>query len=414
MPLISDTRPCPGLQPVPGGVTAAQGFKAGTAQAGIKYPNRDDVALLVSSVPAVAAGVFTTNLVQAAPVRWCREQLRRSYRAQAILINSGNANACTGPRGLADAKRAAQAVARTLRLRPEQVLICSTGTIGIPLPMDRLLPAIPRAAHTLSPEGGPTAARAIMTTDTRPKESAVRFSLDGTTITIGGMAKGAGMIDPHMATLLVFMTTDAAVAPRALRSALRRAVEASFNRISVDGDRSTNDTALLLANGLAGHRLLSEQHPGWSLFTQALTAVARDLARQVVADGEGATRLVTVEVQGARTDREAILAARAVARSLLVKTAWYGGDPNWGRILCALGYSGARFDPDRVQIRFDNCLAVRQGRRAPGVSLETLARIFKQPTFRVSIHLGAGQAAYDMLTCDCSVDYVKINGAYMT
>ncbi len=403
-----------GLQPIKGGITAPRGFLAGTAKAGIKYPNRTDLALLFSETPAIAAGVFTTNLVQAAPVRLCRERLRRSPSAQAILINSGNANACTGPRGQADAERAARTVAQTLHVNPRQVLVCSTGTIGIPLPMDRLLPAIPRAAQTLSPNGGSAAAQAIMTTDTRPKEAAVRFQINGCPITLGGMCKGAGMIDPHMATLLVFFTTDAAIAPRALRSALRQAVDVSFNRISVDGDRSTNDTALILANGMAGNTPIQEDRPGWKPFTQAFCSVACDLARQVVADGEGATRLVTVEVSGARNEQDAALAARAVSRSLLVKTAWYGGDPNWGRILCALGYSGARFNPDHVQIRFDNRLVVRNGRQAPHVSLETLARIFKQPAFRVEIHLGAGKSSYSMLTCDCSVEYVKINGAYMT
>ena len=401
------------IQEIGGGVTAPAGFRAAVAAAGIKHPGRPDVALLVSDSPAAAAGCFTTNRVQAAPVRLCKARLRKG-RAQAIIVNSGNANACTGPQGDRDAARTAAAAARSLGLAPDLVLVASTGTIGIPMPMDRLLPAIPAAAAALSPAGGPDAARAILTTDTRDKQVALRFRIDGRPVTLGGMCKGAGMIEPNMATMLCFLATDAAVQPAALRRALRSAVETSFNRISVDGDMSTNDTVLLLANGQAGNRPLSPAHPGWARFCEALDAATRRLARMVVLDGEGATKCVTVAVSGAATPTDARKAARAIARSLLVKTSWFGGDPNWGRVICAAGYSGARFDPARVTIAYDGARAVRRGVRVPGLPLAALEQILRQKAFTLSVDLGAGRATHTLLTCDCSEEYVKINGSYMT
>jgi glutamate N-acetyltransferase/amino-acid N-acetyltransferase len=401
------------IQEIAGGVTAPAGFRASAAAAGIKYPNRNDVALLVSDVPATAAGLFTTNAVKAAPVLLCKARLKKG-RAQAIIVNSGNANACTGARGLRDAETTARAAARALGLSPDSILVGSTGTIGVPLPVDRLVKAIPTAVACLSRTGGDAAAHAIMTTDTVDKQTAVRFLVDGKTVTLGGMCKGAGMIEPNMATMLCFLTTDAAIALPALRAALRDAVERSFNRISIDGDMSTNDTVILLANGAAGNRPLTPAHPAWPLFREALNQVTLELARRVVCDGEGATKCVTVTVEGARTPAEAKLAARAICNSLLVKTSWFGGDPNWGRVICAAGYSGARLDPDKVDIAYNGKHAVKNGCRAPGFSLSTLEKILGGKTFTLTISLHQGRASHTMLTCDCSEEYVKINGSYTT
>ncbi len=401
------------IQEITGGVTAPAGFRASAAAAGIKYPDRNDVALLVSDTPATAAGLFTTNRVKAAPVLLCQTRLKRG-RAQAILINSGNANACTGPQGLLDSKATTRAAAAALNLPVESVLVGSTGTIGVPLPVDKLIKAIPAAVAALSRTGGDAAARAIMTTDTVDKQTAVRFQVDGRTVTLGGMCKGAGMIEPNMATMLCFLTTDAAISPAALRSALRESVEHSFNRISIDGDMSTNDTVILLANGAAGNRPLNPAHPAWPLFREALNRITLDLARRVVCDGEGATKCVTVTVDGARTPDDARRAARAICNSLLVKTSWFGGDPNWGRVICAAGYSGARLDPDKVDIAYDGKRAVKNGRRAPGFSLSTLEKILARKTFTLTVSLHLGQASHTMLTCDCSEEYVKINGSYTT
>ncbi len=401
------------FQELKGGVTAPQGFRAAAAAAGIKYPGRNDVALLVSESPAVAAGLFTTNKIKAAPVRLCQDRLRRG-KAQAIVINSGNANACTGARGLQVSEATARAAAETLGLSPASILVCSTGTIGVQLPVEKLIAALPAAAKALSPKGGDAAAKAIMTTDTVDKQAALRFTIDGKTVTLGGMCKGAGMIEPNMATMLCFLTTDAAITGAALRAALKQAVEHSFNRISIDGDMSTNDTVLLLANGAAGNRPLSPAHPDWAVFCEALNQLTLDLARRVVCDGEGATKCVTVTVDGARNAADAKKVARAICNSMLVKTSWFGGDPNWGRVICAAGYSGAAVDQDRVDIAYDGKPAVRGGMKAPGFALATLEAILKQKTFTLTVSLNLGQASHTMLTCDCSEDYVKINGSYMT
>ncbi|MFO7535823.1 MAG: bifunctional glutamate N-acetyltransferase/amino-acid acetyltransferase ArgJ [Kiritimatiellia bacterium] len=401
------------IQEIAGGATAPAGFRAAAAAAGIKYPDRRDVALLVSDTPAAAAGLFTTNRVKAAPVLLCQARLRAG-RAQAVIINSGNANACTGKQGLIDAETTARAAAKTLGLPLQSVLVCSTGTIGVPLPVDKLVRAIPAAAAALSPDGGDAAAKAIMTTDTVDKQFAVRFLIDGKPVVIGGMCKGAGMIEPNMATMLCFLTTDAAVARPALRAALREAVANSFNRISIDGDMSTNDTVILLANGAAGNKPLSPAHPQWKRFRAALGQLTLELARRVVADGEGATKCVTVTVEGARTPADARKTARAICNSLLVKTSWFGGDPNWGRVICAAGYSGARLDPDKVDIAYDGIPAVKGGMKAPAFSLATLEKILKQKTFTLAVSLHQGRSSHTMLTCDCSEEYVKINGSYMT
>ena len=397
---------------IPGGVTSPRGYRAAAVMAGIKAA-RNDVALICAAAPAAVAGVFTTNRIKAAPVKLCQGRVK-SGRAQAIIVNSGNANACTGPQGIEDARTTAQLTAQALGMAEDLVLVCSTGTIGVPLPMDKVRPAIPRAAAALSDTGGDAAAKAIMTTDTVDKQIAARLKVDGRIVTIGGMAKGAGMIEPNMATLLVFLTTDAAVAPESLQRALKAAADGSFNRISVDGDQSTNDTALLLANGAAGHAPLNEKHPDWLAFCEALNEVTRALALKIVGDGEGATKLVTVAVRGAASDEDARKAARAVSNSLLVKTSWFGEDPNWGRVIDAVGYSGAEVTEERVDIRYDDVPAIRGGRVSGASSFDQLKQVISKKAFTITIDLNLGAGSHTMYTCDCSYEYVKINGSYMT
>lgn len=395
-----------------GSVTSPRGFQAATTAAGIRY-QRDDLALLVSEPPATVAGMFTTNRIQAAPVRYCRELVRSNRAVRAVLVNSGNANACTGAAGVRDTQAMAEAMAATLRCEAGEVLVCSTGTIGIPLPVDKISAAIPSLHDRLSDDGGVAAARAIMTTDTREKTLALRGTIADVPITVGGIAKGAGMIEPHMATLLAFITTDVAVAADDLRNALRQAVDVSFNRITVDGDQSTNDTILLLANGAAGGQRLTPGMPGWHDFTAMLTEVCRRLAYAIVADGEGATKVVTVTVRGAVGVADAEKAARAIGRSLLVKTSWAGADPNWGRVMDALGYSGAELLEERVAIDFDDIPAVRGGCSA-GTPPETLQKVIALPAFQLTIDLGIGDGEYSLWSCDCTEEYVRINAAYMT
>jgi glutamate N-acetyltransferase/amino-acid N-acetyltransferase len=400
------------IRSVKGGVTAPLGFRAIGVHAGIKA-DKLDMAMLVSDVPAVSAGVFTTNRVQAAPVKICRDLLKRGV-ARAVVVNSGSANACTGLQGMKDARQMGRLTAEALNVPPAQVFMCSTGTIGKPLPMDKISRGITLAAAALSSEGGQLAAKAIMTTDTVDKQSAVEITVDGKPVRIGGMAKGSGMIAPNMATMLCFMTTDAAVGRVALQSCLRDVTEVSFNRITVDGDRSTNDTVLFLANGVAANRPLRPGHKDWARFAEAVRTVALDLARQIVRDGEGATKFVTVTVKGAVSEADADSAARAVANSLLVKTSWFGMDPNWGRVIAAIGYSGARVNADRVDIAFDGVAAVKGGRKAPGFVLEQLEEVLRRPAFEIVANLRLGRGEATVYTCDCSYDYVKINASYLT
>ena len=398
--------------PVQGGVTAPLGFRACGVHAGIKG-RKPDMALLVSDGPATASAMFTTNRVQAAPVLWCRERLKER-RASAIIINSGNANACTGDQGRCDTAETAAVTAETLGLSVNDVWVCSTGTIGIPLPMDKIRAGIKLAAEALVPDGGDAAAKAIMTTDTVDKQAAVELMVDGVTVRVGGMAKGAGMIEPNMATMLAFLTTDAAVEPEALQICLRDAVKGSFNRITIDGDQSTNDTIILLAGGKAGNRPLDPDHPDWKAFCVAVSSVAHTLALKIVEDGEGVTKVVTVEVAGARSDEDGARVSRAIANSLLVKTAWHGGDPNWGRIMAAVGYSGAEVDPERINIRFDDADVVQNGCLARGTSLSVLEAIYAKPRFSVHVDLRLGDGHDTVYTCDCSEEYVQINAEYMT
>ncbi len=392
-----------------GGVTYAGGWKACGAFSGIKAAAAD-LALVVSESPATVAGVFTQNAVQAAPVRWCRDLVQRGT-LQAVVINSGCANACTGPEGVAANRRVADDTGYALGLPAEWVAVCSTGTIGKKLPVEKIAAALPAAVQTLSEDGGVSAAEAIMTTDTVPKEAAAHFSVGGKTVRVGGMAKGAGMIAPNLATMLAFLTTDAAVPAPALQACLRDAVAHSFNRITIDGDTSTNDTVLLMANGASGVALDAD-HPDWPAFCEAVRLVASELARLIVKDAEGATRFVTITVKGAVDDADALRIARAIANSLLCKTAWFGGDPNWGRVVCAAGYAGARVDPDLIDVAFDELTAVRAGQ--PVAAFSDLESIVARPAFEILLDLHLGEAEESVYTCDCSYDYVRINAEYMT
>jgi glutamate N-acetyltransferase/amino-acid N-acetyltransferase len=399
---------------IEGGVTAPRGFKAAALRAGIKESRkRDDLTLLVSDGPATVAGSFTSNRVKAAPVKLCERRLIWG-QAQAVIINAGCANACTGDQGIQDAERMAEVTAELLGIGKNLVFVCSTGTIGIPLPMNKIEAALPSLTKALSPSGGAAAAEAILTTDLVKKESAVTVTIDGKAVTVGGIAKGSGMIAPNMATMLAFITTDAAVDQRSLQGCLTHAVDHSFNRIVVDGDESTNDTVLLLANGAAGNSILQNKHPDWKRFCHAIETVCLDLALQIVKDGEGATKFVTVTVSGAATRHDARVAARSIAKSPLVKTAWNGGDPNWGRILAAIGYSGARVEENRVDITFDSVLAVKDGKAEDGSSLKDLEAVYARKEFTVSVNLNSGKAEHTVYTCDLSKEYVAINAEYMT
>jgi glutamate N-acetyltransferase/amino-acid N-acetyltransferase len=390
-----------------GGVTSAAGFQASGVACGIKPGGEKDMALIVSDVPAEAAATFTTNLVKAAPVKVSMRHLRNG-KMRGVIINSGCANACTGVGGIADAKAMVEHVALQLQTKSREWLICSTGRIGNRLPMPQVHRGIEKAAAKLDHESGVEAAKAIMTTDTRRKEFAMRFKVDGRKVTIGGMAKGAGMIHPNMATMLCVITTDASIDKPALKACVDDAVEHSFNRISVDGDTSTNDTVIVLANGLSGTNLLKSYHPQFGLFKKTLTHVMRKLARMIVEDGEGITRVVDVVVKGAANAQEAKLAALAVAKSELIKTSWTGGDPNWGRIMAALGYSGARIREEMVEIFYDGLVAVVNGQpsKTPVIKLRKLVN---KPKFTITIHLHSGSGEYSILTTDLTEEYVRIN-----
>ena len=396
--------------PVPGGVTAAAGFLAGVACCSVKPENvkKADLAVLCSEVPAVGAAVFTTNKIKAAPVKVSAAHLRTAD-LRAVVLNSGNANACTGLEGIEHAKRMARAVSWNLGLRERQVLVCSTGRIGVPLPIDRVEDGVAKASAVLGPGNGKAAARAIMTSDTFPKEFAVRMNTaDGRTYTLGGMAKGAGMIDPNMATMLCVLTTDAPLEKKVLQKTLSVAVEQSFNRITVDGDMSTNDTVILLANGRCGGGPFAPGTADFDGFQAAINYVTRNLARMIVEDGEGASRFVEVCVSGAATFQDARKAAEAVANSALVKCAWHGGDPNWGRILDAVGYSGAAVREEMVDVYYNGLIAVKAGVSSK-TPISKLAEVVREPKFTVHIHLGLGSSEYVVYTTDLTPDYVRLN-----
>jgi len=406
--------PTPNTQhpaPIPGAVTSPKGFLAAGVRCGIKEQG-PDLALIYSQQPAACAALFTTNAVKAAPVLLSMEHAR-SGTAQAIVVNSGNANACTGRRGLDDAARMAALTADALGIPPSDVLVCSTGVIGHFLPMDKIGRGIAEAAARLSPDGGPDAARAIMTTDTRPKMAACAFEVAGATLSIGAIAKGAGMICPNLATMLAFITTDASIDPSLLRSSLVRSVEGSLGSLTIDGDTSTNDAVIILANGLAGNEPIASEGPALDAFQSALDEVMTHLAREIARDGEGATKLVEVVVRGAASYADAKAAAMAIANSPLVKIAIFGQDPNWGRVLAAAGRSGARLDPDKVDLYFGHVRIVQDGAPLP-VSPEEARRPMLAQELTVTVDLKLGDASARVFTCDLSYDYVKINAEYHT
>jgi glutamate N-acetyltransferase / amino-acid N-acetyltransferase len=395
------------------GITAPRGYRSAGIHCGIKKAKKD-LALVVSEVPAAAAGVFTLNRVAAAPVVVDKEQLRRSSLVRALLVNSGNANAATGERGMQDAWMMVRATAQALGIPESQVLVSSTGVIGQFLPMERITAGIPVAVTRLTPDCHRSAAEAIMTTDTFAKEFAIQFTFRGTEVSIGGMSKGSGMIAPNMATMLAFITTDAAVAPEVLQHALREATDRSFNRISVDGDTSTNDMVLLLANGLANNRALTSISDGdYPAFYAALEHVLVRLSQMIVRDGEGATKFVEISVTGAASEIVADKAARAIANSSLVKTAIHGEDANWGRILAAVGYSGIAFTPEDVEIAFGAVPILRRNFQID-FSEEAAKEVLSQRDMTITVNLNQGNAAARFWTCDLSKEYVAINANYRT
>ncbi len=404
-----------GCKIVKGGVVSAAGFRAAGVGAAIKYEGRNDVALVVADEPCVAAAVFTTNAVAAAPVLYDRKVIAGGV-AQAILANSGCANACTGKAGLDDAKAAAKATAAELGIAAKHVLVASTGVIGRRLPMDRLVAGMKSAAASLGRTAahGLAAEKAVMTTDTKPKEACAVVMIDGKRVTVGGMSKGSGMIEPNMATMLGFITTDAAISGAMLKRALGLAIAKSFNRLVVDGDESTNDSVFVMASGKAGNAEITRGGAAFEAFRGALEAVCISLAKQMATDGEGATKFVTVTVRGARNEKDAARAARAVAKSPLAKTSWFGRDPNWGRVLAAVGYSGAAVCDTKAEVFYDKVWAYRKGKIADAAQLKKLADVMKKDAFEVVVDLHLGKGESSVYTCDFSLDYVHINADYTT
>lgn len=399
------------IRSVRGGITAPEGFLAAGAHAGIKKPGIPDLALVVSEQPGPIAGVFTKNRVAAAPVLLDRRHLRRGI-GRAIIVNSGNANACTGARGLADAEEMARLVAGCLAVPLHTVFVGSTGVIGLPLPMPCIRRGIPRLVARLRQRGGRDAARAILTTDKKTKEVALSARIGRQTVTVGGMAKGSGMIHPDMATLLAYLTTDAAIERRALQQALLAATESSFNCISVDGDTSTNDTVLCLANGHAGNPPLRAGTPAYGVFLQLLGEACRSLARQICRDGEGVTKLVRVQVIGAGTVDDARQVARTIGTSNLVKTSLFGEDANWGRIMAAIGRSGVRIRPGRISLVIGGVPIVKGGIGLGPAAERALSRAVQRKEFTIAVDLGQGTAAAHLWTTDLSYEYVRINASY--
>jgi glutamate N-acetyltransferase/amino-acid N-acetyltransferase len=410
------------LRVVAGGLTAPRGWRAGVAGCGIKAftagasalpsDQRDDLAVIASDTPCDAGGVFTTNLVKSASVVIDQLHLKNN-RVQALVVCSGNANACTGAQGFRDALQMAKLTSDQLDLDPSQVLVGTTGVIGRYLPMEPVKHGIREACRALSSEAGEAAARAIMTTDTVPKTHAVELDLGGVPVRVGGMAKGSGMIHPNMATMLAYVATDAAVSPGWAGSVVKRIADRSFNQVTVDGDSSTNDTFLILANGAAGNPEVAPDTPESAALEEAIMDVARELARSIARDGEGATKLITVRVSGAPDDRQARLAARAVASSNLVKSAIHGGDPNWGRIVCALGYSGCEVAIDRLRLDIAGLTVFATGAGLE-VDLETVRQAFEEPEIEIRAELGLGPGSAEAWGCDLSAEYVRINAEYTT
>lgn len=396
-----------------GGVTAPIGFRAAGVYCGIKKKKKKqlDLALLVSDQEGPVAGVFTTNQVVAAPVILDRLHLKKGV-GRAFLVNSGNANACTGPEGMRAAKEMAQLAATALHCAPHTIFVGSTGVIGQPLPIACIRKGLPTLAARITRRGGREAAEAIMTTDLKPKQVAVRAQLGRRMVTVGGMAKGSGMIHPNMATMLAYLTTDAAISQRALQLALSQAVDQSFNCITVDGDTSTNDTVLCLANGLAGNQTLKPGSSDFQRFCAMIETVCRTLALKICWDGEGVTKVVRVEVRRAKSTRSAKHIAQTIATSNLVKTALFGGDANWGRVMAALGRAGVPIDPARVSLQFGDVPMVRNGLGLGRIAERRLSKVFQKKEFTILVDLAQGKAGAHMWTTDLSYEYVRINASY--
>ena len=405
------------LKKISGGVTAAKGFKAASTAAGIKYKDRKDMAMIYSEAPCRSAGTFTTNVVKAAPVKWDKNQVTGGAAAHAVVINAGIANACTGEEGMEYCSRTAATAAQVLGIPQEGVLVASTGVIGKQLPMDRIETGIKAMAPLLEagPESGTAASKAIMTTDTKNKEAAVQLELGGVLVTIGGMCNGSGMIHPNMCTMLSFVTTDAAISKELLQEALSQDIKDTYNMISVDGDTSTNDTVLLLANGLAGNAEITEKNSDYMAFCQALNYINETLSKKMAGDGEGCTALFEVTVVGAATKDQAKVLAKSVITSSLTKAAIFGHDANWGRILCAMGYSGADFDPEKVDLFFESAagrMQIIKDGVAVDYSEEEATKILSEPEVTAIADIKMGDARATAWGCDLTYDYVKINADY--
>ena len=402
---------------ISGGVTAARGFEAGAAAAGIKYQGRDDMAVIYSEAPCRAAGTFTTNIVKAAPVKWDQKVVAESPYVQAVIVNSGIANACTGEEGYGYCRETAEETAKVYGVSEDAVLVASTGVIGMQLPMERLKRGVSllKEAKGDSLENGTAAAKAIMTTDTVHKEIAVQVEIGGKTVTIGGMCKGSGMIHPNMCTMLSFVTTDANISKEMLQKCVSADVKDTYNMISVDGDTSTNDTLLVLANGLAGNPEITGEDEDYRAFAAALNEVNTYLAKKMAGDGEGATALFEVKIVGAESKEQAVTLSKSVVTSSLVKAAIYGHDANWGRILCAMGYSGAQFDPEKVDLFFESAagrIQIIENGVAVDYSEEEATRILSEPEVTAIADVKMGTASATAWGCDLTYDYVKINADY--
>ena len=402
---------------IQGGVTAAKGFMAAFTAAGIKYKNRPDMAMIYSQVPCESAGTFTTNIVKAAPVKWDQDIVYNQPEAQVIICNSGIANACTGGEGYRYCKETADAAAKILNISPDSVLVASTGVIGMQVPIEKIKNGVNMMAPVLSGEvsAGTDAAKAIMTTDTVHKEVAVEIEIGGKTVTIGGMCKGSGMIHPNMCTMLGFVTTDISISKELLMEALKEDVKDTYNMISVDGDTSTNDTVLLLANGMAGNEEITEKNEDYETFKKALNYVNTTLSKKIAGDGEGATALFEVKVMGAATKEEAVILSKSVVTSSLTKAAIYGHDANWGRILCALGYSGVSFDPEKVDLYFESRagkIKIIENGVSTGYSEEEATKILSEDEMTAIADMKMGDASATAWGCDLTYDYVKINADY--
>ena len=399
---------------VEGGVTKAKGFEAASTAAKIKYEGRTDMALVYSEIPCVAAGTFTTNVVKAAPVRWDRQLVDSGRPVQAVVVNSGIANACTGEEGMYYCEETAKAA---LGIPTDSVALGSTGEIGRQLPIDRIRAGVEALARKKDGtiENGTLAAKAIMTTDTTEKELAAQIEVNGKTVTIGGMAKGSGMIHPNMCTMLSFITTDAVISKEALQKALSEDVQNTYNMISVDGDTSTNDTVLLLANGAAQNEEIKVGTPDYEAFTEALHEINVYLAKKIAGDGEGATALFEAKVIGAKTKEQAKTLAKSIVCSDLTKTAIAGHDANWGRIFCAMGYSGAQFDPEKVDLFFESRagkIQITEDGTAVGYSEEKATEILSQPEITAIADIKMGTEEASAWGCDLTYDYIKINADY--